>query len=70
MTPRNSQLPWSRLTRLVCLPCHPMPARAASGELLTVKLRYKAPDGDKSLLISTPVKDTTGPVTIPMTLRG
>ena len=26
MAPRNSQLPCSRLTRLVCLPCHPSPA--------------------------------------------
>jgi Ca-activated chloride channel family protein len=28
---------------------------AASGELLTVKLRYKEPDGDTSRLVSTPV---------------
>ena len=28
-----------------------------SGELMTVKLRYKAPDGDKSKLIEKPVKD-------------
>ena len=27
IAPRNSQLPWSRLTRLVCLPCQPMPGR-------------------------------------------
>ena len=29
--PRNSQEPNSRLTRLVCLPCQPRPARSASG---------------------------------------
>ena len=29
--PRNSQLPKSRETRLVCLPCQPSPARSASG---------------------------------------
>ena len=28
-----------------------------SGELMTVKLRYKKPDGDKSKLIKVPVKD-------------
>ncbi len=32
--------------------------RKASGDLLTVKLRYKAPDGDTSKLIEVPVKDT------------
>ncbi len=32
ITPRNSQLPCSRLTRLVCLPCQPIPA--ACGERL------------------------------------
>ncbi|MBN8711124.1 MAG: VWA domain-containing protein [Verrucomicrobia bacterium] len=32
--------------------------RKASGELLTVKLRYKAPDGDTSKLIEVPVKNT------------
>jgi Ca-activated chloride channel homolog len=31
---------------------------AASGELLTLKLRYKRPDGDKSTLLSFPVKDS------------
>ena len=30
---------------------------AKSGELFTLKLRYKQPDGDKSALIETPVKD-------------
>ena len=33
------------------------PVRAASGELLTVKLRYKAPDGDVSRLLERPVAD-------------
>jgi Ca-activated chloride channel family protein len=33
-------------------------AAAFTDELLTLKLRYKAPDGDKSLLISTPVQDS------------
>lgn len=32
-------------------------AAAASGELLTVKLRYKPPQGDESLLITRPVRD-------------
>ena len=31
-----------------------------SGEMLTLKLRYKQPDGDKSALIETPVKDDGG----------
>jgi Ca-activated chloride channel homolog len=30
---------------------------AKSGELFTLKLRYKQPDGDKSALIETPIKD-------------
>ena len=34
---------------------------AKSGEMMTVKLRYKAPDSDTSQLISTPVKDTNVP---------
>ena len=32
-------------------------AAAASGELLTLKLRYKKPDGDRSALLTTAVKD-------------
>ena len=32
-------------------------AAAASGELMTVKIRYKDPDGDESKLIETPVLD-------------
>ncbi|MEZ4451057.1 MAG: von Willebrand factor type A domain-containing protein [Nannocystaceae bacterium] len=32
-------------------------AAAASGELLTVKLRYKDPDGDQSRLMEVPVRD-------------
>ena len=35
MMPRNSQLPCSRLTRLVCLPCQPIPAAALSGFSIT-----------------------------------
>ncbi len=31
---------------------------AKTGEFFTLKLRYKQPDGDKSTLIETPVKDT------------
>lgn len=31
---------------------------ASNGELLTLKLRYKRPDGDKSALLSFPVKDS------------
>ena len=34
------------------------PEAAASNELMTVKLRYKLPDGDKSKLIEQPVPDT------------
>jgi Ca-activated chloride channel family protein len=33
-------------------------SRARSGEILTVKVRYKEPDGDTSLLIETPVRDS------------
>jgi Ca-activated chloride channel family protein len=36
---------------------------AASDELLTVKLRYKQPDGDVSQLISVPVRDRAGALT-------
>jgi Ca-activated chloride channel family protein len=37
--------------------------RAQSGELLTLKLRYKSPDGDRSQLVSMPVRDRTGDMT-------
>jgi Ca-activated chloride channel family protein len=43
---KYQQNPWSSSTG------------AYSDELMTLKLRYKAPDGDTSLLLSTPVKDT------------
>ena len=33
--PRNSQEPCVRETRLVCLPCQPMPARSANGFSIT-----------------------------------
>jgi len=36
----------------------PTAAAASSGELMTVKVRYKAPDGNASQLISMPVRDT------------
>ncbi|HET9010315.1 MAG TPA: YfbK domain-containing protein, partial [Gemmatimonadaceae bacterium] len=35
-------------------------ATGAKDELMTVKLRYKAPDGDASKLIIVPVKNRTG----------
>ena len=35
MAPRNSHEPYSRDTRLVCLPCQPRPAAAASGFSIT-----------------------------------
>jgi len=35
----------------------PRPAGDASGELLTIKLRYKQPDGDTSRLVSFPLSD-------------
>jgi len=38
-------------------PTAPSPS-AQSGELLTVKLRYKDPDGDKSRLLEVPVRDS------------
>jgi Ca-activated chloride channel family protein len=38
-------------------PTAPTPS-AQSGELLTVKLRYKDPDGDKSRLLEVPVRDS------------
>jgi Ca-activated chloride channel family protein len=34
-----------------------VPANEASGELLTLKLRYKAPDGETSKLVEYPLKD-------------
>ncbi len=37
-------------------------AVAGSGELMTVKLRYKDPDGDTSRLLSQPVRDDGGPM--------
>jgi Ca-activated chloride channel family protein len=37
----------------------PTTSSAARDELMTVKLRYKAPDGDESRLISVPVKNRT-----------
>jgi Ca-activated chloride channel family protein len=38
-------------------------AAANSGELANVKLRYKLPDGDESLLIETPVRDARAGLT-------
>ena len=35
IAPRKNQLPSVRLTRLVCLPCHPSPAASASGFSMT-----------------------------------
>jgi hypothetical protein len=35
ITPKKSQEPWLRLTRLVCLPCQPSPAFWASGFSIT-----------------------------------
>jgi Ca-activated chloride channel family protein len=37
------------------------PAALGTDELLTVKIRYKAPDGDVSALLSYPVPDRTTP---------
>jgi Ca-activated chloride channel homolog len=37
-------------------------AGSASNELMTVKLRYKPPDGDTSRLITVPVNDRTGEI--------
>jgi Ca-activated chloride channel family protein len=46
-------------------PAQPAPARVpiASTELMTVKVRYKQPDGDRSSLVTIPVagRDTTAP---------
>lgn len=39
-------------------PAKPRFITSGSDELLTLKLRYKQPDGDTSRLISTPIKDT------------
>ncbi len=41
----------------------PNNAAARSGELMTVKLRYKEPTGDTSKLISVPVRDRVGELT-------
>lgn len=42
-------------------PPEPSSSAVQSGELLTVKLRYKKPEGDQSRLIETPVKDGDKP---------
>ena len=39
------------------------PRASATGELMTVKLRYKQPDGDTSRLISVAVRDSAGSIT-------
>src|SRR5437879_5186429 len=41
-------------------PAAPPPISDTTGEMLTLKLRYKQPDADKSKLIEVPVKDTGG----------
>jgi Ca-activated chloride channel family protein len=42
----------------------PQPTRSASSnELVTVKLRYKAPDGDTSRLLTTTLRSQPGPLT-------
>src|ERR1700681_2413719 len=41
IAPRNSQEPYSRETRLVCLPCQPRPAAAASGFSITAAVSTK-----------------------------
>ena len=41
IAPRNSHEPNSRETRLVCLPCQPMPAAAASGFSITAAVSTK-----------------------------
>lgn len=51
-TPDVDPLKYQRTTR-------PTTAQAASDELMTVKLRYKAPDGDTSSLLSTIVTSRT-----------
>jgi Ca-activated chloride channel family protein len=40
------------------------PARGNADELLTLKIRYKDPDGDVSRLITTAVRDRTGELTL------
>lgn len=41
-------------------PATPVPAANPSGETMTVKLRWKAPDADQSQLMEVPVKDAGG----------
>ena len=50
IAPRNSQLPCSRLTRLVCLPCQPMPAASASGFSITGAVSTKTLSSRRRLL--------------------
>ena len=56
-----------RVDPLKYSPAPPAPARAAAAkyddELMTVKLRYKAPDGDESRLTSAVIVNRTAPMT-------
>src|SRR4029079_5969200 len=50
--PRNSQEPNWRETRLVCLPCHPSPAWAASGFSMTAAVSTKTLTSPPALAVS------------------
>jgi Ca-activated chloride channel family protein len=52
-TPKVDELKYQK-------PAAPAVKADDSGEMLTLKLRYKQPDGDKSALIETPVTDKGG----------
>jgi Ca-activated chloride channel family protein len=53
----EAQANGSRYTKPAAAAAPPAADREASDELMTVSLRYKQPDGDKSTLIERPVKD-------------
>jgi len=57
IVPAGSAEPLQGTDRLKYQQSRLAPAAARSGELMTVKLRYKAPHGDTSRLIERPVRD-------------
>ncbi|MCP4339104.1 MAG: VWA domain-containing protein [Desulfobulbaceae bacterium] len=59
LVPAGGEIPGKAIDDLKYQPIEkPKPSKAFGNELLTVKLRYKEPDGQKSKLISFPVKQT------------
>jgi autotransporter-associated beta strand protein len=55
--PRVDALKYQQPPAVAAPAAEPIPAAGATGEALTVKLRYKEPEGSTSSLIEVPVKD-------------